>query len=175
MEEAFCSEDRAAVCGLKPRGSRVVMQWTRPLYGPALRSLNDGKTSETIQLQEASPVQHHISVLRIDIAKRIAPAIGMNAQGQIVLRKRLACKALVPCIATRPPVLIGRALQELSFGILPGCHLGPSPPPPAGPGYPAHNRRTRATPSPGECSWRMAQPWYLAGSSLHDDGFPIVV
>src|SRR2546430_11410363 len=83
------------------------MKWTRPLCGPAAMSQNDFKTSETIQPQEASPMKHHISVLGIDIAKRIFHVVGMNERGQIVLRKRLARNALMPFIATLPPVLIG--------------------------------------------------------------------
>jgi len=70
-------------------------------------SENDFKTSETIQPQEASPVKHPMSVLGIDIAKRLFHVVGMNERGQIVLRKRLARNALRPCIATLPPVLIG--------------------------------------------------------------------
>ena len=45
-------------------------------------SQNDFKTSETIQPQEASPMKHHISVLGIDIAKRVFHVVGMNEQGQ---------------------------------------------------------------------------------------------
>jgi transposase len=70
-------------------------------------SQNDFKTSETIQPQEASPVKHHMSVLGIDIAQRLFHVVGMNERGQIVLRKRLARKALRLCIATLPPVLSG--------------------------------------------------------------------
>ena len=83
------------------------MKWTRPLCGPASMSQNDFKTSETMQPQEASPVKHHISVLGIDIAKRLFPVVGMHERGQIVLRKRLARTALMPCIAALPPVRIG--------------------------------------------------------------------
>jgi transposase len=70
-------------------------------------SQNDFKTSETIQPQEASPMKHHISVLGIDIAKRVFHVVGMNERGQIVLRKRLSRHALMPFIATLPPVRIG--------------------------------------------------------------------
>ena len=56
---------------------RVVMQWTRPLCGSASMSQNDFKTSETIQPQEASPVKHPMSVLGIDIAKRLFHVVGM--------------------------------------------------------------------------------------------------
>jgi len=70
-------------------------------------SQNDFKTSETIQPQETSPVKHQISVLGIDIAKRLFHIVGMNERGQIVLRKRLARNALMPFIAALPPMLIG--------------------------------------------------------------------
>jgi hypothetical protein len=59
-------------------------------------SQNDFKTSETIQPQEASPVQHPMSVRGIDIAQRSFPVVGMHERGQIVLRKRLARNALMP-------------------------------------------------------------------------------
>ncbi len=56
---------------------QVVMKWTRPLCGAASMSQNDFKTSETIQPQEASPVKHPMSVLGIDIAKRLFHVVGM--------------------------------------------------------------------------------------------------
>ena len=85
----------------------VVMKWTRPLCGPAAMSQNDFKTGETMQPQEASPVKHPMSILGIDIAKRVFHVVGMNERGQIVLRKRLSRHDLIPFIATLPPVLIG--------------------------------------------------------------------
>ena len=48
-----------------------------------------------------------MSVLGIDIAKRVFHAVGMDERGKIVLRKRLSRNALMPFIATLPPVLIG--------------------------------------------------------------------
>ena len=83
------------------------MKWTRPLCGSAAMSQNDFKTSETIQPQEASPVNHHLSVLGIDLAKRVFHLVGMHERGQIVLRKRLPRHALMPCIAALPPGRIG--------------------------------------------------------------------
>src|SRR6266536_1515989 len=74
----------------------VVMKWTRPLCGPAAMSQNDFKTSETMQPQEASPVKHPMSVLGIDIAKRVFHVVGMHERGQIVLRKRLSRHDLIP-------------------------------------------------------------------------------
>lgn len=52
-------------------------------------------------------MKHQISVLGIDIAKRLFHIVGMNERGQIVLRKRLARNALMPFIAALPPMLIG--------------------------------------------------------------------
>ncbi len=47
------------------------------------------------------------SVVGIDIAKRIFHVVGMDETGHIVCRKRLSRQALMPFIATLPPVLIG--------------------------------------------------------------------
>ena len=52
-------------------------------------------------------MKHHMSVLGIDIAKRVFHVVGMNERGQIVLRKRMSRHDLMPFIATLPPVLIG--------------------------------------------------------------------
>ena len=70
-------------------------------------SQHDFMTSETMQRQEASPVQPHISVVGIAIAKRGFHVVGMHERGQIILRKRLSRHDLLPFIATLPPVLIG--------------------------------------------------------------------
>jgi transposase len=48
-----------------------------------------------------------MSVLGIDIAKRVFHVVGMDERGKIVLRKRLSRHALIPFIAALPPVLIG--------------------------------------------------------------------
>jgi transposase len=48
-----------------------------------------------------------MSVLGIDIAKRLFHAIGMDERGTIVFRKRLSRHDLIPFIAKLPPVLIG--------------------------------------------------------------------
>jgi len=48
-----------------------------------------------------------MSVRGIDIAKRVFHAVGMENTGKIVFRQRLARNALLPFIATLPPVLIG--------------------------------------------------------------------
>jgi transposase len=48
-----------------------------------------------------------MSILGIDIAKRVFHVVGMDERGKIVLRKRLSRHALIPFIATLPPVLIG--------------------------------------------------------------------
>src|SRR5437899_3033438 len=83
----------------------VVMKWTRPLCGPASMSQNDFQTCETIQPQEASPMNQHVSVLGLDIAKRVFHVVGMNERGQIVLRKRLSRQALMPFIVSSLPIL----------------------------------------------------------------------
>jgi hypothetical protein len=48
-----------------------------------------------------------MSVLGIDIAKRLFHAVGMDERGTIVFRKRLSRHGLIPFIAKLPPVLIG--------------------------------------------------------------------
>jgi transposase len=48
-----------------------------------------------------------MSVLGIDIAKRVFHAVGMDDTGKSVCRKRLARHDLMPFLAKLPPVLIG--------------------------------------------------------------------
>jgi transposase len=52
-------------------------------------------------------MKKEMSVLGIDIAKRVFHAVGMDEKGTIVLRKRLSRHDLMPFIAKLPPVLIG--------------------------------------------------------------------
>jgi transposase len=52
-------------------------------------------------------MKQEMSVLGIDIAKRLFHAVGMDERGQIVFRKRLSRHDLIPFIAKLPPVLIG--------------------------------------------------------------------
>src|SRR5262245_18388712 len=52
-------------------------------------------------------MKQEMSVLGIDIAKRLFHAVGMDGRGKIVWRKRLARHDLIPLIAKLPPVLIG--------------------------------------------------------------------
>src|SRR3989442_10541670 len=52
-------------------------------------------------------MQPAMSVLGIDIAKRVFHAVGMDERGKIVLRKRLSRHDLIPFLAKLPPVLIG--------------------------------------------------------------------
>jgi transposase len=52
-------------------------------------------------------MKQEMSVLGIDIAKRVFHAVGMDETGKIVFRKRLSRQALMPFIAKLPPVLIG--------------------------------------------------------------------
>jgi len=52
-------------------------------------------------------MKQEISVLGIDIAKRVFHMVGTDSTGKIVFRKRLSRNALMPFIAKLPPVLIG--------------------------------------------------------------------
>jgi transposase len=47
------------------------------------------------------------SVLGIDLAKRVFHVVGMDATGNVVLRKRLTREALLPFIAQLPLGIIG--------------------------------------------------------------------
>src|SRR5713101_9550565 len=78
-----------------------------PLCGSTSMSHNEFKIREPMEPQEASPKKPEMSVLGIDIAKRVFHVVGMDERGKIVLRKRLSRHALIPFIATLPPVLIG--------------------------------------------------------------------
>ena len=48
-----------------------------------------------------------LSVVGIDLAKRVFHVAGMDETGKIVLRKRLTREALLPFIARLHPVVIG--------------------------------------------------------------------
>jgi transposase len=48
-----------------------------------------------------------MSILGIDIAKRVLHAVGMDNTGKIVFRKRLSRHDLMPFMAKLPPGLIG--------------------------------------------------------------------
>ena len=52
-------------------------------------------------------MQQQLSVVGIDLAKRVFHVIGMDERGKIVLRKRLTREALLPFLAQLAPVLIG--------------------------------------------------------------------
>jgi transposase len=52
-------------------------------------------------------LSEEMSVLGIDIAKRVLHAVGMDERGKIVFRKRLSRHDLTPFLAKLPPVLIG--------------------------------------------------------------------
>jgi transposase len=52
-------------------------------------------------------MQQKLSVVGIDLAKRVFHVAGMDETGKIVLRKRLTREALLPFIARLPPVVIG--------------------------------------------------------------------
>src|SRR5438105_4414902 len=78
-----------------------------PLCGSTAMSHNEFTIREPIEPQEARPMKPEMSVLGIDIAKRVLHVVGMDERGKIVLRKRLSRHALLPFIAKLPPVLIG--------------------------------------------------------------------
>jgi len=48
-----------------------------------------------------------MSVLGIDMAKRVFHAVGMDERGKIVLRERLSRHDLMPFLAKLPSVLLG--------------------------------------------------------------------
>jgi hypothetical protein len=52
------------------------------------------ESNATISPQETSPMKQEMSILGIDIAKRVFHAVGMDERGKIVLRKRLPRNAL---------------------------------------------------------------------------------
>jgi transposase len=47
-----------------------------------------------------------MSARGIDIATRVFHVVGMDDSGHVMLRKRIARRAWLPCLATRPPALI---------------------------------------------------------------------
>ena len=52
-------------------------------------------------------MKQRLSILGIDLAKRIFHIAGMDDTGKIVLRKRVTREALMPFVAPRPPMVIG--------------------------------------------------------------------
>ena len=52
-------------------------------------------------------MRQEMSVLGLDVAKRVFHAVGMDERGKIVLRTRLSRHALMPFLAKLPPGLIG--------------------------------------------------------------------
>ena len=52
-------------------------------------------------------MKQNITVLGIDLAKRVLHLVGMNETGNIVLKKRLTREALLPFVAQLPAVVIG--------------------------------------------------------------------
>ncbi len=53
-------------------------------------------------------MQHEMTVLGIDMAKRVLHAVGMDDTGKIVFHKRLSRHALMPLRAKLPPIRTGR-------------------------------------------------------------------
>src|SRR5216683_1884258 len=83
------------------------MKWTRPCADRLRCATMISESDKTMSPQETSPMKHEMSVLGIDIAKRLFHAVGMDERGKIVWRKRLSRHGLIPFIAKLPPVLIG--------------------------------------------------------------------
>src|SRR5689334_12451909 len=65
------------------------------------------ESDTTMSPQETSPRKQAMSILGIDIAKRVLHAVGMDERGTIVLRKRWSRHDLMPFLAKLPPVRIG--------------------------------------------------------------------
>jgi hypothetical protein len=63
-------------------------------------------SSATMYPAKASSMAQQISVLSIDIAKLVFHVVGMDDSGHVMLRKRIARRVWLPCLATRPPALI---------------------------------------------------------------------
>jgi hypothetical protein len=61
-----------------------------PLCGTTAMSHKEFKSSEPIEPQEASPMKQEMTVLGIDMAKRVFHAVGMGDTGKIVFRKHLS-------------------------------------------------------------------------------------
>ena len=57
-------------------------------------------------------MQQHLSVVGIDLAKRVLHVAGMDQTGQVVLRKRVTREARMSFIAQLPPVVIGPNLAK---------------------------------------------------------------
>ena len=62
-------------------------------------SHNEFTIRAPMEPQGASLMKPAMSVLGIDIAKRVLHAVGMDERGKIVLHKRLSRHDLMPCIA----------------------------------------------------------------------------
>src|SRR5262245_23650747 len=78
-----------------------------PLCGSASMSHNECTSRAPIGPQEASLMKPAMSVLGIDLAKRVFHAVEMDERGKIVLRKRLSRHDLMPFLAKLPPVRLG--------------------------------------------------------------------
>jgi hypothetical protein len=57
-------------------------------------------------------MKRDISVVGIDIAKRVFHLVGMDERGKIVMRKRCSRGEVLPLLANLGPTTIGMALQE---------------------------------------------------------------
>jgi transposase len=64
-------------------------------------------SSTTIHPEEANSVAQTISALSIDMAKLVFHIVGMDGNGDVVLRKRIARRELLHFIAMLPLAVIG--------------------------------------------------------------------
>jgi transposase len=62
---------------------------------------------EIMRPEEASPMQKHLRVVGIELAKRVLHVAGGDDTGKVVRRKRVPREALIPFIAPLSPVVIG--------------------------------------------------------------------
>jgi hypothetical protein len=85
-----------------------------PLCGSAAISHNEFQSSEPMEPQEASPMKPEMSVLGIDIAKRVFHVVGMDNTGKLVFRKRLSRHDLMPFLAT---LLLDSRVVEFEDGV----------------------------------------------------------
>jgi hypothetical protein len=64
------------------------MKWTRPYADRLSYARMVTELFTTMQPEEASAMQRALSVVGIDIAKRVLHLVGMDERGEIVMRTR---------------------------------------------------------------------------------------
>jgi transposase len=78
-----------------------------PLCGSALISQNGSEIDITIPREEGSAMKREMSVIGIDIAKRVFHLVGMDERGKIVMRTRCSRGEVLPLMANLAPVTVG--------------------------------------------------------------------